>query len=103
MKAWAHSTIDRCFLMSEVDPDDVLFRRNYLMLQYVDTKVWRDLLFAGMRYRLWEAQRHSRAGSTSSSLSLPRPHPCPPHTTTPFCDPIPAFARSRKKLWQDTV
>lgn len=35
MKAWAHSTIDLCFLMSEVDPDDVLFRRNYLMRQYV--------------------------------------------------------------------
>ncbi len=35
--------IEQCFFRHEVKPSDILFRQDYLMVQYTDTKVWRDL------------------------------------------------------------
>jgi hypothetical protein len=35
--------IEQCFFRQEVKPSDILFRRDYLMAQYTETKVWRDL------------------------------------------------------------
>ncbi|MDD5581180.1 MAG: hypothetical protein PHY16_18170 [Methylobacter sp.] len=35
--------IEQCFLKGEINPSDILFRQDYLMAQYTDTKVWTDL------------------------------------------------------------
>ncbi len=35
--------IEQCFLQAVVNPSDILFRQDYLMAQYTDTKVWTDL------------------------------------------------------------
>lgn len=35
--------IEQCFLLNKINPDDILFRQDYLMLQYTDTRVWSDL------------------------------------------------------------
>lgn len=35
--------IEQCFLQGETKPGDILFRQDYLMAQYTDTKVWNDL------------------------------------------------------------
>jgi hypothetical protein len=35
--------IEQCFLQGEINPSNILFRQDYLMAQYTDTKVWTDL------------------------------------------------------------
>lgn len=39
----SESVLARCFLLGIVRPDDFLLRKDYLMFQYTDTRVWTDL------------------------------------------------------------